>query len=253
MPVHLYGNPCQMKAIMEIATQHDLLVIEDCAEALGAKISGKPVGSFGDAAAYSFFANKVITCGEGGAVMFRDSSNIDKAKMLRDHGMSATKKYWHELVGYNYRMTNIQAAIGCAQLEKLEEFAIKRSQIWTRYEKELLPSGYFKSQKLNANSEPGRWLFTLVLSSNLTSYRDHLSDQLRLSGIDTRPIFYPMSDMPAFQTTTRQASDLQASQRLSRGGISFPSSMSLNDEEIILISEKTLEIIEELKLINKDK
>lgn len=253
MPVHLYGNPCQMKEIMKIATQHGLLVIEDCAEALGAKISGKPVGSFGDAAAYSFFANKVITCGEGGAVMFRDSSNIDKAKMLRDHGMSATKKYWHELVGYNYRMTNIQAAIGCAQLEKLEEFAIKRSQIWTRYEKELLPSGYFKSQKLNANCEPGRWLFTLVLSSNLTSYRDQLSDQLRLSGIDTRPIFYPMSDMPAFQTTTRQASDLQASQRLSRGGISFPSSMSLNDEEIILISERTIEIIEELKLINKDK
>lgn len=253
MPVHLYGNPCQMKAIMEIAAQHDLLVVEDCAEALGAKISGKPVGSFGDAAAYSFFANKVITCGEGGAVMFRDSSYIEKAKMLRDHGMSATKKYWHELVGYNYRMTNIQAAIGCAQLEKLKEFTIKRSKIWSRYEKELLPSGYFKSQKLHIDSEPGRWLFTLVLSPNLTNYRDQLSDQLRLSGIDTRPIFYPMSDMPAFQTNTKQSSDLQASERLSKGGISFPSSMSLNDEEIVSISERTIEIIEELMVINKDR
>lgn len=252
MPVHLYGNPCQMNAIMSIAEQHDLLVVEDCAEALGAKILGQPVGSFGDAAAFSFFANKVITCGEGGAVMFRDSPSSKKAKMLRDHGMSATKKYWHEIVGYNYRMTNIQAAIGCAQLEMLEEITYKRSQIWAIYEKELLSSGYFKSQKLSADSEPGRWLFTLVLAPHLTCYRDQLSDELRLSGIDTRPIFYPMSDMPAFKTKSKQASDLRVSESLSSGGISFPSSTSLHDEEIILISERTLEIIEKLIKHNVD-
>ena len=253
MPVHLYGNPCQMNSIMSIAVQHDLLVVEDCAEALGAKILGQPVGSFGDAAAFSFFANKVITCGEGGAVMFRDSLSSEKAKMLRDHGMSATKKYWHELVGYNYRMTNIQAAIGCAQLEKLEEFTVKRSQIWASYEKELLPSGYFKSQKLHAGSEPCHWLFTLVLASNLTCYRDQLSDELRLSGIDTRPIFYPMSDMPAFQANSKQAPDLRTSKSLSRRGISFPSSISLSNEEIVSISRRTLEIIEELIMLNKDR
>lgn len=253
MPVHLYGNPCQMNEIMSIAVQHDLLVIEDCAEALGAKISGQPVGSFGDAAAFSFFANKVITCGEGGAVMFRDGLSSEKAKMLRDHGMLKTKKYWHEFVGYNYRMTNIQAAIGCAQLERFEEFIAKRSKIWSSYEKELLPSGYFKSQKLHTDSEACRWLFTLVLTPNLTRFRDQLSDELRLSGIDTRPIFYPMSDMPAFQTNSKQASDLSASKSLSRGGLSFPSSISLNNEEIVSISRRTIEIIEELIMPNMDR
>ena len=253
MPVHLYGNPCQMNAIMSIALEHGLLVIEDCAEALGAKILGQPVGSFGDAAAFSFFANKIITCGEGGAVLFSNSKNGEKAKKLRDHGMSVSKKYWHELVGFNYRMTNIQAAIGCAQLERFEEFTAKRSQIWASYEKKLLPSGYFKSQKIHAGSEPCHWLFTLVLLPNLTCHRDQLIDKLRLSGIETRPIFYPMSDMPAFQANSKKSLELKASENLSRGGISFPSSISLNEQEIFKISEITLDTIRELITFNMDK
>ena len=251
MPVHLYGNPCQMDTIMNIASEHNLLVIEDCAEALGAKISGQPVGSFGDAASFSFFANKVVTCGEGGAVIFKESLIGEKAKILRDHGMSPNKKYWHETVGYNYRMTNIQAAIGCAQLELLEDFTAKREKIWSKYENELLPSGYFRQQELRIGSVRCNWLFTLSLIPKLSQYRDQLIDELRLVGIETRPMFYPMSEMPAFETNTKKASNLNASVNLSMGGISFPSSLSLKNEEITLISKKTLNIIKKLLIQDK--
>ena len=246
MPVHLYGNPCQMEKIMQIATDHNLLVIEDCAEALGANILGKPVGSFGDASAFSFFANKAITCGEGGATVFKDSCHLTKAKILRDHGMSKAKRYWHELVGYNYRMTNIQAAIGCAQLEQLEFFTARRQEIWALYNRELLSSGYFINQKIDVDSYPCQWLYTLLLIPELSIYRDQLCDELRLSGIDTRPIFYPMSEMPAFQTNTKRSLDLEASVDISSRGISFPSSVSLNEDEIVSISKRILKIIGKL-------
>jgi len=121
IPVHLYGQPCEMDAIMSIAKKYNLKVVEDCAEAHGATYRDKKVGSFGDISCFSFFANKIITTGEGGMCL-TNSKEIDvKLRQLRDHGMSKEKKYWHDMVGYNYRMTNIQAAIGCAQLERIDE------------------------------------------------------------------------------------------------------------------------------------
>jgi len=250
MAVHLYGNPCQMDKIMGIAKGHDLLVIEDCAEALGAKILGKTVGSFGDAAAFSFFANKVITSGEGGAVAFKESHYAEKAKILRDHGMAKNKRYWHEFVGYNYRMTNIQAAIGCAQLEQLEFFTTRREEIWATYSRELMSSGYFLDQKVHVGSTPCRWLYTLLLNPKLSIYRDQLIEELRLLGIDTRPIFYPMSDMPAFQAKVNMSAELESSENISLSGLSFPSSVSLSESEIVSISRSTLEEIEKLIALN---
>lgn len=250
MAVHLYGNPCQMDKIMGIAKNHNLLVIEDCAEALGAKILDKPIGSFGDAAAFSFFANKIITSGEGGAVTFKESHYAEKAKILRDHGMSKNKRYWHEFVGYNYRMTNIQAAIGCAQLEQLEFFTTRREEIWSIYSRELMPSGYFLDQKVHVDSTPCRWLFTLLLNQKLSIHRDQLTEELRLLGIDTRPIFYPMSDMPAFQDKAKMSLKLESSEDISLRGLSFPSSVSLSENEIVSISRSTLEEIEKLISLN---
>jgi perosamine synthetase len=244
MPVHIYGNPCDMVAIMAIAKTHDLLVIEDCAEALGATINGKPVGSFGDAAAFSFFANKVITCGEGGAIILKNEGSFKKALLLRDHGMSAKKRYWHEEIGYNYRLTNLQAAIGCAQLEQLSYFNQRRAEIFSLYDELLLDKGLFEAQKVNSGNRSSYWLYTVCLVTNAAISRDQLVKKLLLKGIETRPTFHPMHEMPAF-INAKVAKDVSTSIAISSRGISLPSAVTLKNEEIIYICNHVLSILED--------
>ena len=129
MPVHLYGHPCDMDPIVRIAKKHDLFIVEDCAEAHGAEYRGKKVGSFGIISCFSFYGNKIITTGEGGMCLTNDKELAEKIRILRDHGMSPEKRYWHDVVGFNYRMTNLQAAIGVAQLAKLDKFIEKKRKI----------------------------------------------------------------------------------------------------------------------------
>ncbi|MEM4522680.1 MAG: DegT/DnrJ/EryC1/StrS aminotransferase family protein, partial [Nitrososphaeria archaeon] len=132
--VHLYGHPCDMEPIMEIAEQHNLYVIEDVAEAHGAEYKGRKVGSFGHISCFSFYGNKVITTGEGGMCLTNDREIAERIKILRDHGMSPEKRYWHDVIGFNYRMTNLQAALGLAQLGKIERFIEKKREIAKKYE-----------------------------------------------------------------------------------------------------------------------
>ena len=243
MPVHIYGNPCDMVEIMKIAEEHDLLVVEDCAEALGAKISGQPVGSFGDAAAFSFFANKIITCGEGGAVTFKDKLTYEKARILRDHGMSKDKRYWHEEVGYNYRLTNIQAAIGCAQLEQLASFTERRKKIFDIYDDILIPTGLFERPLVNKDNNESYWLYTFLIKKVVDI--DLLMDKLSKSGIDSRPVFYPMNHMPAFSNLVIEGA-LSNSISISYRGLSLPSSVLLEIDEIKYICNKLLKIMDDL-------
>ena len=137
MPVHLYGLPSQMDEIMKIAKKYNLLVIEDAAEAHASKFNNQTAGSFGDAASFSFFGNKIITCGEGGMITTNDEALYKKLKLLRGQAVSPEKKYWHIDVGYNYRMTNMQAAIGLAQLENIEWHIGERKRVAELYEKYL--------------------------------------------------------------------------------------------------------------------
>ena len=243
MPVHVYGNPCDMLKIMKIAEEYNLLVVEDCAEALGAKIDGQPVGSFGDAAAFSFFANKIITCGEGGAVLFKEKLIYEKAKILRDHGMSKNKRYWHEEVGYNYRLTNIQAAIGCAQLEQLDSFIIRRKKIFGIYDDILIPTGLFKRPLVDRNNNQGYWLYTVVIKKEINI--DLLINNLFKSGIDSRPVFYPMNQMPAFSNLNNQGTLLNSTS-IACHGLSLPSSVLLEFDEIKYICDKLLKIINDI-------
>jgi len=242
MPVHLYGNPCDMESIMRIAKEHSLFVVEDCAEALGATIDGQPVGSFGDAAAFSFFANKIVTCGEGGALIFKDSDFDLKARVLRDHGMTKSKRYWHEMVGYNYRLTNIQAAIGCAQLEQIDYFSRQRIKIFDLYTKLLNPSSLIKLQLIRKSHCSSNWLYTFCLLGGAKAHRDEILGDLQRGGIETRPIFYPMDEMPAFEMAIRTG-DLQVSRDISYSGLSLPSSVFLREDEIRWISKKVLNSI----------
>ncbi|MFT5452222.1 MAG: perosamine synthetase [Enterobacterales bacterium] len=242
MPVHIYGIPCNMPAIMDIAERNDLLVIEDCAEALGSSINNKHVGTFGDIGTFSFFGNKVITCGEGGALIFSDVETYNKAKILRDHGMTPGKRYWHDVVGFNYRLTNLQAAVGCAQFEQLAGFREKRKQIFFWYETYLLTTGYFEVQNLEDGYESSYWLFTVKLKEHSLIKRNDLIDKLAKVGVDTRPIFYPMSQMPPFQEYKKYL--LGASDLISATGISLPTSVYLTEDDILKISTEVLNCID---------
>ncbi|HTL83228.1 MAG TPA: aminotransferase class I/II-fold pyridoxal phosphate-dependent enzyme [Bacteroidia bacterium] len=230
MPVHLYGHPCHMDELMAIAKKHKLFVVEDCAEALGAKYKGKHVGGFGDAATFSFFGNKTITTGEGGMVLFNDEAVANKAMVLRDHGMSKQKRYWHDLVGFNYRMTNIQAAIGVAQLERLDEFVQAKRNMAAVYNKGL------QQHKITLPPEKewafnGYWLYTCIIDPKNGVSRDEFIDKLMKNGVETRPVFYPLHEMPPYLKYVLDGQKFPATDHISRNGLSLPSSVTITAEE----------------------
>lgn len=248
LPVHIYGVPCNMSRIVEIAKQKKLLIIEDCAEALGASINSKHVGTFGDIGTLSFFGNKVITCGEGGALLFKDKKIYDKAKILRDHGMSPTKRYWHEEVGFNYRLTNMQAAVGVAQFEKLGDFKKARINIYNLYRKYIAITNYFEEQVIEDGYDSSYWLYTMTLKKHVSISRDELISQMYNNGIDTRPMFYPMSVMPAFSSCKNYLNGVSIC--VARRGISLPTSVTLDEGSIKRICKTMIRIIDKFQKLD---
>lgn len=234
MPVHIYGQPARIDEITELARLNDLLVIEDCAEAVGALYKGRRVGLDGDCTCFSFFANKVITTGEGGMVVFRDAAVAARARILRDHGMSPDKRYWHEYPGFNFRMTNLQAAVGLAQLARIEEFLARRKAVFQTYDRSL--SGHRELSLLPKNSwsENSYWLYTLLLRGFGARARDQLIAQLGRRGVDARPGFYPMHAMKPYREFAH--GEYPESTYLAANSISLPSSPGLSDDEVRYIA-----------------
>jgi perosamine synthetase len=236
MPVHLYGLPADMGTIGAIAARHGLIVIEDAAEAIGARWQGQPCGAIGDAGTFSFFSNKVVTTGEGGAVVFRSAEAAARARRLRDHGMDPAKKYWNNEVGYNYRLTNLQAAIGCAQLEQFAGFLARKLAIAARYRALL---GRVPGLELAARV-PGtlnsHWMMSVIVEPDLAGItRDALMARLGAAGIDTRPLFYPLHEMPPYRAFSGNRS-FAATTQISANGLSLPSGVGLTDAEIDYIA-----------------
>lgn len=241
IPVHLYGQVCAMDEIMEIAQQHDLYVIEDCAEAHGATYKGKVVGSIGHIGCYSFFANKIVTTGEGGICITNNHEIVTKLKMLRDHGMSPKKKYFHEEIGYNYRMTNLQAAIGVAQIERIDNIMHKRDQILEWYESELKEIEKIQFQHSFKQIKKVNWLVSILLKK---ADRQNVIDKLRQQGIDSRPFFYPLSSMPIYQPYS-QNDDYTNSHFLAEHGINLPTYYDLEKEDVQYIADVLKKILNE--------
>ena len=231
MPVHLYGHPCNMSKIMDIAKDYKLYLIEDCAQAIGSSYSEKNVGSFGDIACFSFFGNKSVTTGEGGMVVFKNEGVYRYAKFLRDHGMDPHQKYWHLEVGYNYRMTNLQAAIGVAQLEYLDKILLQKERIAKTYEKFLkdIPHIILPIQRKGYKST--YWLYTILIKPDFKMARDNIIQKLRQNGVDSRPIFYPLNQMPPYQKYAC-GKDFPISQNIAKRGISLPSFLTLRERDI---------------------
>ncbi len=229
IPVHLYGRPAEMKEIIEIAKEKDIFVIEDAAESHGAEIGGKKAGSFGDAAIFSFYGNKIITTGEGGMVVSDNEEIMEKVNILKNHGMRKEKRYWHEIVGYNYRMTNLQAALGVAQLEKIEKKIESKRKIAQKYNSLLSDSFTLSSEEKNTRNV--YWLYWIMIANP-----DSLSKKLENKGIESRRFFYPLSSMPPFETKSLPNAELAFNT-----GLCLPSYPGLSNEEIEHICAVLLE------------
>lgn len=234
IPVHLYGQPCDMNAIIQLSKQYHFYIIEDCAEAHGATFDNKPVGSFGDIGCFSFFGNKVITTGEGGMCVTNSAGLNEKMRILRDHGMSKTKKYWHDTVGYNFRMTNIQAALGCAQLEKIKTILHNREQIENDYKNKLsgIDSIIFQADDFTDRKKI-TWLVSLLVAN--MDIRNSLINSMKKKGIDSRPFFYSLSRMEIYK---KYLFSNTASLEISERGICLPTYEGIKPETIDLIADE---------------
>jgi len=230
IPVHIYGQVCDMNAIMNIANKHNLKVIEDCAEAHGAMFNNKKVGSFGDIGCFSFFGNKVITTGEGGMCTTNNPDLDEKMRIYRDHGMSKDKRYWHDVVGFNYRMTNLQAAIGQAQLERIDDIHKNRQfyeEIYKRIFKDTKGIKFQRNDLLNRKKIT--WLTSILIEHELD--RDTYMQKLKDNGIDARPFFYPLSDMEIYKQYCNQPTPI--THEISQKGLNLPTYESLKNIENI--------------------
>lgn len=249
IPVHLYGYPCPMLEICNLAHRHGFYVIEDTAEAFGATVGGRVVGSFGDAASFSFFGNKTLTTGEGGALLFRDSAVRQRARILRDHGMSPERRYWHLEPGFNYRMTNLQAAVGVAQMERVDDILKRKQRIFEFYTSEFSGRKEFVLQRTCEEGRPSCWIYTLLLATGAGMCRDELSSRLLRNGIETRPMFYPLHSMPAFSRYAGQAF-FPVAESLAPRGLSFPSAVTLTESSLENICAVTRSILEMRQMVN---
>ena len=228
--VPLYGHPVDLAPILDFAERHGLFVIEDAAEALGARYRGQPIGSLGDCATFSFFGNKIITTGEGGMVVTDDSKLADRLRLLRGQGVSPTRRYWHIDVGFNYRMTNICAAIGCAQMEQIDLHLNRRREVAGWYFDELSRlRDYLVLPQEASWAHHCYWMFTVQLTRRAVRSRDEVIAVLDEKGIETRPVFYPMHTMPPYE---HLPADCPVAEQLAATGISLPTHAKLTQADV---------------------
>lgn len=229
--VHLYGSPCDVAGLRALADSRGLLLVEDCAEAIGTTVGGRHVGHLADAVTFSFFGNKTLTTGEGGMVFFADDEAAARAKQLRDHGMSLTRRYWHDVVGYNYRLTNLQAAVGVAQVERAHQLVGKKKRIGAVYERELWRVPGLEMMPRSPFGESSYWLAPVTLSPDVADRRDTLMELLASDGIQTRVAFPALHRMPAF-AAARRASALPVSVGIEERGICLPNTPRMSDDSV---------------------
>lgn len=232
MAVHLYGHPAQMNKLKKICKKYSLFLITDCAESLGAAYKKYEKNTLGDVSAFSFFGNKIITTGEGGMILFKNKKNYEKARILRDHGMSKKTRYYHVEVGFNFRMTNIQAAVGVAQLSKIENFIQKRKKNYKKFLGKLNSIKYFKFQKIESWAQSSFWLYTILLNNNSPITKEEFMQRLEINGVETRPIFYPFSLMKIYRKYKKKKQNFPISEKIFKNALSLPSFTDLTSSQI---------------------
>lgn len=241
--VHLYGNLCEMDTIVEIAKKHNLYVIEDAAEAIGSIYKGKKAGSIGDFGVFSFHGTKTITTGEGGMFVTNNAELHKKVSILNSHGrdMMNPKQFWAEVIGYKYKISNVQAAIGCAQIERIDELIKKKREVFFVYHQLLSAIDGFTMNTVpkEKNTQYGYWMPTVVFDKNLNLDRDKLLQIFKEKNIDGRVFFYPLSSLPMFVTEKKN----KVSYDIFYRAINLPSYHDLQTYEI----QRVVEVIKLLR------
>lgn len=238
IPVHLYGHPCEMEKINAIAKKHNLLVIEDSAEAIGAEFKGKKTGSLGTVGCFSFYGNKTITTGEGGMMVTNSKDIYEKALILRDHGMSKERRYFHPVIGFNYRMTNLQAGVGVAQMGKIDKLVEEKREIAKLYNKLLKDTPGLTLPPEEPWAKNTYWMYSLLVEKKFPVSRDELINLLKKKGIETRPFFIPINLMPPYKGYGK----FPIAESLSRKGINLPSSPTLKNSDVNYIAKSIKDI-----------
>jgi perosamine synthetase len=241
--VHLYGNPVDIDPVLRTARTHGLSVIEDAAQAHGAEYGGQRVGALGDIATFSFYGSKILTTGQGGMVVTDDGELAGRVQQLRSQGMDPDQRYWFPVVGYNYQMTNIAAAIGLAQLEKVDWHLARRHQIAAQYRRQLEATPGISFQAEEPRAQSANWMVGLLLDEQTPISRDSLIVQLAERGIETRPFFWPMHTLPMYKGLARGPA-YRVAERLAARGLSLPSSAGLTDEDVSYVCEQFAQVVE---------
>lgn len=234
--VHTYGVVCDMAALTAIAKPRSIALIEDCAESLFSRYQGHPAGTLGDVACFSFQATKTITCGEGGMVLARDPNLVSAMRLTRNHGMTPDRKYWHHVVGHNFRLTNLQAAVACAQLAHRLEIIELRRRLYAAYRRRLSGIPGLHLQRVPAVVDPLMWAFAFRIDPSAAGIsRDRLMAKLATQGIETRPGFCALSEQPIYRAAPLRHS-LAAGQHI----LSLPSAPNLTGQQINFICDTLL-------------
>lgn len=231
--VHLYGHPADMDRINHIAAVHGLWVVEDAAEAPLAEYKGRRVGSLSRIATFSFFGNKVLTSGEGGAITLNDENLLLRARTLRGQGVDPNRRYYFPVIGYNFRLTNIAAAILCAQIERSDAILNRRQEIFDTYEDLLAGCPGIGFQPVASWAKRSPWLFCLTVDPATFGHtRDELAAHLLENDVDSRPFFHPLHKLPPYREQATNAVDLPHTDRLAATGINLPTYASLEAKQI---------------------
>lgn len=244
LPVHIYGHPVDMDPVRKIAKKHGLYVIEDAAEAHGAEYKGKKCGSLGDIGCFSFYGNKIITTGEGGMVVTNNKKIAERAELLKDLAHSPGKRFLHTDLAYNYRMTNMQAAVGLAQVEQIKKFISKKRQIARSYKKHLKG---IKGIRLPIEEKWAKnvyWMYSVLVEDDFGLTRDVLMAELKKEGVGTRAFFVPMHRQPVIMKGKMldKKAKYPVSEYISERGLYLPTGMALTEKDIVTVCNKVKNI-----------
>jgi perosamine synthetase len=244
IPVHLYGHPADMDAINHIAGVHGLWVVEDAAEAHCATYKGRPTGGLATLATFSFYGNKIFTCGEGGAVTVNNAQLALRTRTLRGQGMDPNRRYHFPVTGYNFRITNVACAMLCGQLERAEPIFARRRAIFARYRRELANVPGVGVQPVAPWAQPAPWLYSATIDAHDFGWsRDDLMNELARAGIETRPFFRPLHTLPPFrEMSQKRREELPVTDALGETGLNLPTFTAMTDEQVSEVCKAVREI-----------
>ena len=246
MAVHMYGHPTDMDPLLKLKIKYNLMILEDCAQVHGAEYKGKKCGSIGDAASFSFYSNKIITTGEGGMVTTRDGKFAERARSYRNLCFMEGRRFYHEDLGYNFRMTNLQAAIGVAQFERIDEFVAKKREIGQYYTENLQKIPGVKTQVEKPWAKCVYWMYCIELDKNLGLSARLAMQKLEELNIQCRPFFLGMHSQPALKNYKFSQDAFPIADRIAEYGFYVPSSVGLDRKTIDYVIESVGRVVREV-------